>query len=143
MAIGNLTSQIFANIYLNEFDRFIMHELKPQAYVRYGDDFILIDRSKERLNIVKSAATEFLKSHLKLVVYSACQKIFKTRHGLKFLGVVVRPWERLLNRRNLKRSRCQLSIRNAASYRGLILKHGTVQERKEFSWAICEKFDML
>lgn len=124
---------------MNEFDRLIMHGLKPQAYLRYGDDFILIEHSKERLNILKSAAAEFLKNHLKLAVHPSCQKIFKARHGLKFLGVIVRPWERLLNRRNLKRSRCQLNMQNAASYRGLILKHGTAQERKEFSWMICEK----
>lgn len=40
MAIGNLTSQIFANIYLNEFDRYVVHYLKPLAYIRYGDDFM-------------------------------------------------------------------------------------------------------
>lgn len=124
---------------MNEFDHFVEHELKPQAYLRYGDDFILIECSKERLNILKSVATEFLKSHLKLAIHPVCQKIFRAKHGLKFLGVVVRPWERLLNRRNLKRSRCQLNMKNAASYRGLILKHGTVQEQKEFSWMICKK----
>lgn len=139
MAIGNLTSQIFANIYLNEFDRFAMHELKPQAYLRYGDDFILIERNKERLLGLKAVATEFLKNHLKLLIHPACKKIFKAKHGLKFLGVIVRPWERLLNRRNLQRSRCQLNVRNAASYRGMILKHGMTQEQKEFSWRICEK----
>jgi hypothetical protein len=41
MPIGNLTSQLFANIYINEWDRFVRHELKPLAYVRYGDDFLL------------------------------------------------------------------------------------------------------
>jgi hypothetical protein len=139
MAIGNLTSQIFANIYLNKFDRFVNHILKPQAYVRYGDDFILIEEKKERLIALKTAAIEFLKNHLKLAIHPACQKIFKAKHGLKFLGVIVRPWERLLNRRNLKRSRCQLSVRNAASYRGLMIKHGTTQEQKEFCWRICER----
>ncbi len=139
MAIGNLTSQIFANIYLNEFDHFVEHELKPKAYLRYGDDFILIEQNKERLIALKTAATKFLKNHLKLVIHPTCEKIFKARHGLKFLGVVMRPWERLLNRRNMKRSRLQLSVRNAASYRGLILKHGTLQGQKDFSWEVCEK----
>ncbi len=40
LPIGNLTSQILANVYLNEFDRFVQHSLKPLAYIRYGDDFI-------------------------------------------------------------------------------------------------------
>ena len=39
--IGNLTAQIFANIYLNEFDQFVLHSLKPLGYTRYGDDFVL------------------------------------------------------------------------------------------------------
>lgn len=120
-----------------------MHELKPQAYLRYGDDFILIWQNKERLIALKSAATEFLKNQLKLAIHPACQKIFKARHGLKFLGVVVRPWERLLNRRNMKRICCQLNMQNAASYRGLILKHGTIQEQKEFSWGICERLTQI
>lgn len=44
--IGNLTSQIFANIYLNEFDRFVRHTLKPLGYIRYGDDFVLFTNNE-------------------------------------------------------------------------------------------------
>ena len=51
MPLGNLTSQFFANIYLNELDQFVKHKLKAKYYLRYVDDFVLIDSSKERLAI--------------------------------------------------------------------------------------------
>lgn len=58
--IGNLTSQIFANIYLNEFDRFAVHILKPQAYLRYGDDFIIFAENKKSLIAMREKTKQFL-----------------------------------------------------------------------------------
>jgi len=54
MPIGNLTSQIFANIYLNELDRFVKHELKVKHYLRYGDDFILIHADLKKLKDLRA-----------------------------------------------------------------------------------------
>lgn len=60
LPIGNLTSQIFANIYLNEFDRFVVHVLKPERYVRYGDDCLLFVNNRERAGKMRVDAIIFL-----------------------------------------------------------------------------------
>ena len=66
MPIGNLTSQIFANIYLNEFDRFMVHTLKPKAYLRYGDDWLCFTESKTDALFIRNAAEQFLFESLNL-----------------------------------------------------------------------------
>ena len=85
MPIGNLTSQIFANIYLNEFDRFVSHVLKPKAYLRYGDDFIMVESDFHKLNFLRLQAVSFLHEALKLRMNPKRNKILKARHGIKLL----------------------------------------------------------
>lgn len=137
--IGNLTSQIFANIYLNEFDRFVKHTLKAKAYVRYGDDFIIVERDVKKLRGFKTHAVEFLRSELKLATNSKSDKIFKVSYGLKFLGVQLWPNSRRLNKRNRRRIGQRLNISNAASYRGLVFQHGSLKTGKEFHWLLCQE----
>jgi len=138
MPIGNLTSQIFANIYLNELDRFVKHYLKPKAYLRYGDDFILIDDNPQTLSILREKVIEFLKTNLYLSLNPQNDLIIKTKQGLKFLGTVIYPWSRKLNKRNLKRISNNLNYTNLASYRGLIIKH-QINNIKNFNWQILDK----
>lgn len=116
MPIGNLTSQIFANIYLNEFDRFVKHNLKPKAYLRYGDDFIMVEPCLWKLNLFRARASDFLQNILKLQINPKSDKIFKVSHGLKFLGVVLWPSGRKLNKRNVSRIRAKLAPNNVGSY---------------------------
>ena len=66
MPLGNLTSQFFANIYLNELDYFVKHTLKAQFYIRYVDDFVILHNSKEQLEAWKKQIDNFLASKLKL-----------------------------------------------------------------------------
>jgi len=136
MPIGNLTSQIFANIYLNELDRFVKHELKVKQYLRYGDDFILVHKDLEELKLFREKTVCFLKETLKLDINPKNDKIFKAGHGLKFLGVRIRPDGRILNRRNCKRVKKRLNRRNAGSYYGLIKKHAPSEFNHEFDWWI-------
>lgn len=75
--IGNLTSQIFANIYLNEFDRFVKHELKVKDYLRYGDDFIMLESNKEKLEELRSRSIDFLNRALKLTMNRKNDRIIK------------------------------------------------------------------
>ncbi len=136
MPIGNLTSQIFANIYLNEFDRFVKHILKSQAYVRYGDDFIMIERNFQKLNYFKTRAADFLRKILKLNLNPKNDKIFKAQHGLKFLGVILWPYGRKLNKRNVKRVREKLELNNVGSYYGIMKHHAGYKKTREFHWHI-------
>jgi len=138
MPIGNLTSQIFANIYLNELDRFVKHNLKAKYYLRYGDDFILIHQDLEKVQEFRKLVVQFLNDSLRLNLNPRNDKILKAGHGLKFLGVVIRPDGRNLNRRNMKRIKNRITLRNAGSYYGLVKKHSLSEFRHEFDWWIYE-----
>ena len=141
--IGNLTSQIFANIYLNEFDRFAKHVLKPQAYLRYGDDFIFIELNRDVLTSKRETAIKFLSEKLKLEINSKNDILTKVKSGLHFLGVEVFPKGRKLKNRNWKRAQDRLNSQNAASYDGLIKKHCNAKKKKHFNWIIFNHQDEI
>lgn len=136
MPIGNLTSQIFANIYLNELDRFVKHRLEIKYYLRYGDDFILIHEDLKKLNELRTSVIRFLEDELKLGLNPKNDKIIKAAHGLRFLGVVIWPNGRKLKKRNSNRIKKRLNRKNAGSYYGLVLKHGSRKTIHEFFWLI-------
>ena len=138
MPIGNLTSQIFANIYLNELDRFVKHKLKVKYYLRYGDDFILVYEDLEKLKNFRISVIRFLEKELKLNLNPKNDEILKPAHGLKYLGVVVSLEERSLNKRNRKRIKNRINLKNVGSYYGLVNKHSLSEFRHEFKWWIYE-----
>jgi RNA-directed DNA polymerase len=139
--IGNLTSQIFANIYLNEFDQFVRKDFKPQGYLRYGDDFIVIAPTREAINSIKHAATIFLLERLGLTLHGKNNVVVRARHGLHFLGMRIYPTGRTLNKRNLARIKNRLTMRNIPSYNGLVKKHMKLKHIKAFQWEIMEKLE--
>ena len=136
MPIGNLTSQIFANIYLNELDRFVKHELKVKYYLRYGDDFILVSQNREKLIELRERTIIFLNDSLRLKMNPKNDKIFRVIHGLRFLGVVIWPNGRRLNKRGICRVERHLSLKNVSSYYGLALKHGYKKMNNQLIWWI-------
>ena len=89
--IGNLTSQIFANIYMNEFDQFIKHNLKVKHYARYTDDFIIISTDKIYLENLIPLIQDFLKTKLYLELHPNKVHITKHIRGIDFLGYVILP----------------------------------------------------
>lgn len=139
ISIGNLTSQIFANIYLNELDRFVKHQLKPKAYLRYGDDFILVNLDLYELRLFKEKTIDFLRNKLRLEINPKNDNIIKTRRGLKLLGVVIWPFGRRLNRRNLKRVYANLNFSNIASYYGIFKQHISVEKLNQLNWFTYER----
>ena len=135
--LGNLSSQIFANIYLNEFDRYIRHVLKPNAYLRYGDDFIIIMDNRENLELVKKKAINFLSNDLKLEVKEN-GIVLKVKQGLKFLGMIITPNQIVLSKRNVKRIFYRLNLKNISSYYGLIDQFVTKDLKRRFKWKTLE-----
>lgn len=121
--IGNLASQIFANIYLNELDRFIKHKLGVKFYLRYGDDFIILDDKQEILEQIRDEVREFLRVSLRLETNSHRDIIIKIDRGLRFLGAKIYPRSRQLNRRNQKRLKRKLDLLNLSSYKGMIKQY--------------------
>ncbi len=114
LPIGNLTSQFWANVYLNELDTFVAQELKCHAYLRYMDDFLLFSESKAELIAWKIAIRSFLGEHLRLSMHENKSVVIPTRTGLDFCGFVLFPEKRKLRRtsitRFLKRFKMQRSL---------------------------------
>ncbi|WOO31812.1 RNA-directed DNA polymerase [Diaphorobacter limosus] len=100
LPIGNLTSQFFANVYLNELDQFIKHQLKVRHYVRYVDDFVLLHHCPQQLAQWRSAITAFLHQRLGLALRDA-GRLAPVANGIDFLGYIVRPHYLLVRRRVL------------------------------------------
>jgi len=143
MPIGNLTSQVLANIYLNELDRFAKHTIKPQAYLRYGDDFIIISENLDQLKQNRDKIIEFLKEKLRLEINAKSDIIIKARWGLKFLGMEIFPKGRRLNKRNWNRAKSRLNLQNISSYSGLVKQHSKTKKIQEFNWIVLEKLDII
>ncbi|MFH0769925.1 MAG: reverse transcriptase domain-containing protein [Candidatus Peregrinibacteria bacterium] len=100
---GNLTSQLFANIYLNEFDQFIKHTLHIKHFVRYTDDFVVVAATQEKLRTVLSSIGSFLKERLHLDLHPHKVTIRKYRQGIDFLGYVLLPHHRVLRTKTKRR----------------------------------------
>ena len=94
LPIGNLTSQLFANIYLNEFDQFVKNQLEVEHYLRYTDDFIVVHRDETYLRDLIPLFETFLTKHLKLTLHPDKVFLRKCRQGVDFLGYVLLPYYR-------------------------------------------------
>jgi len=103
MPLGNLTSQFFANIYLNELDYFVKHGLKAKYYIRYVDDFVILHSSKEQLEIWKQEIDKFLKEKLKIELHSQKSRIISLSHGVDFVGFRNFYHYKLLRKRNIRK----------------------------------------
>lgn len=99
LPIGNLTSQLFGNIYMNDFDHFVKKEYKIKYYGRYVDDFILIHKSKNYLKSLIKKLTIFLLKTLKLVLHP--KKIYLQHYskGVTYLGTVIKPFRIYISNR--------------------------------------------
>lgn len=108
LAIGNLSSQFFANVYLNELDQFVKHVLKARRYVRYVDDFVLVHQSREQLQAWRGEIQVFLQQRLQLELKSE-QKLLPLTAGIDFLGYVIYPTHRVVRRRVISHCRAKLA----------------------------------
>jgi RNA-directed DNA polymerase len=98
LPIGNLTSQFWANVYLNEFDQFVKRDLKCRAYIRYVDDFLLFSDDKHELNNWRDGIIRKL-AELRLTLHEERAQVFPASTGIPFLGFRVYPDHRLLKTR--------------------------------------------
>lgn len=118
--IGNLTSQLFANIYLNELDKFLKHQLKIKCYARYTDDFIIVSNDRIYLDKLVNKIREFLDTKLKLQLHPNKISISPYRRGLDFLGYITLPHYRLLRPKTKRRIFRKLKYRIKEYHDGLI-----------------------
>ncbi len=135
LPLGNLTSQLFSNIYMNKFDEYVKHKLGVEYYVRYADDFVFLSQDKKQLEGLVPKISEFLLNNLKLKLHPKKVFIKTLASGVDFLGWANFSNYRVLRdktkKRMLKRLKQNNSLETINSYLGL-LKHGnTVKIRKQ------------
>ncbi len=128
LPLGNLTSQLLVNIYMNEFDQFMKHKLKAKYYIRYADDFVIFSRDKNDLFRIVPIIRAFLADRLHLQLHPQKISIKTIASGVDYLGWVTFPDHRVV--RTVTKKRIMRKIRRkqgkretVQSYLGL-LSHG-------------------
>jgi len=105
LPIGNLSSQLFANVYLNPLDHFVKEDLRRKFYIRYVDDFTVLGEDKAQLHEIKSRIAAFLDQSLKLHLHRNKSQVFPIRKGCTFLGYRVWPHKRRVKTATMVRIR--------------------------------------
>lgn len=132
LPLGNLTSQLLVNIYMNEFDQFVKHKLKAKYYVRYADDFVFLSQDKQWLGSLIPRIADFLDTKLALSLHPDKVYIKSFASGVDFLGWVHFPSHRVL-RTAAKRKMLRVieekkgKEETVQSYLGL-LSHGNAEK---------------
>lgn len=124
LPIGNLTSQFFANVYLNELDQFIKRKLKVKYYLRYVDDLVLMSESPEQLKEWRKEIDHFLKEFLKLELHPNKDKNGSVYQGIDFVGYIVKPDYVLSRKRVVSNLKTKLHYFN----QGLLLVSGNQKQ---------------
>lgn len=131
LPLGNLTSQLLANVYMNEFDQWVKHRLQAKRYVRYADDFVFLSTDRAELEEWLPCVCAFLRGRLKLELHPAKVSITTWASGADFLGWVHFPDHRVLRsatRRRIFRSLAEnAKPERVVSYHGLLL-HGNTRK---------------
>jgi hypothetical protein len=110
LPIGNLSSQFFANVYLDKLDQFVKHELRAERYLRYVDDFVLVHRDRAQLETWCARIESFLRSTLRLELKSDI-RLRPLSAGIDFLGYVVYPTHTRVRRRVVRHALEALSVK--------------------------------
>jgi len=131
LPLGNLTSQLLVNIYMNEFDQFVKHKLKVRHYVRYADDFVILSHDRAHLVETLRYIVVFLRDRLRLELHPKKVSIETLASGTDFLGWVHFPDHRVLRTSTKRRMLRALSgnpkEETVSSYRGM-LSHGNAHK---------------
>jgi len=128
MPLGNLTSQFFANLYLNELDQYVKHELRVKYYLRYVDDFLILSQSKGKLEEYKENINQFLKKHLLLELHPDKTRIKRLNRGIKFLGYRVFYHHKLICKKNLRKHKSKLEAMRKDYVKGLLEREKIIEK---------------
>jgi RNA-directed DNA polymerase len=135
LPLGNLTSQLLVNIYMNEFDQFVKHDLREKYYIRYADDFVFMSNDKDHLENLIPKISKFLDEKLKLDLHPDKLFIKTLSSGIDFLGWVHFPKHKVLRTATKKRMFRNLTKEASKketiqSYLGM-LKYGNTKKIKD------------
>jgi hypothetical protein len=127
LPIGNLSSQFFANVYMNPLDQYIKHQIGARYYVRYVDDMVLLHESPEWLNHAGNNIGRFVSDRLDMKLNPRKTILQPIERGVDFVGQIIKPWRRVLRRKTFENAVAALSAKNgedlmksANSYLGLL-----------------------
>ena len=105
LPIGNLTSQLFSNVYLNEFDQFMKRELGCKHYGRYVDDSFVVSCDRQWMLSLVPAIDEFLQNRLGLKLHRGKTHVVDVRQGIEFLGAFIKPYRIYISNKTVARMR--------------------------------------
>lgn len=127
LPIGNLSSQFFANVYLDKLDQFAKHALRARHYIRYVDDFLILHESRDWLVAALAEIAAFLPRELHVRLNDGKTILQPVDRGVDFVGQVVKPWHRTTRRRTLREAINRVArlpeaqiVTSANSYFGLL-----------------------
>jgi RNA-directed DNA polymerase len=147
LPIGNLTSQLFGNIYLNDFDHFMKKEMTIKRYGRYVDDFVVIHDDKEFLKSITLKMDDFLQTELRLNLHPKKFYLQDYNKGVLFLGAVIKPFRiyianrtkgnfyavirnnNILFRKETSEEQIESFVSSVNSYRGTMMQWNTYKLR--------------
>ncbi len=140
LPIGNLTSQLFGNLYLNDFDHFVKRELKCKYYGRYVDDMIFFHRDKDYLKKIISEVRNYLKDNLGLELHEQKTYLQEVNKGVRFLGAIIKPGRIYAGPRLcqgfyqclIKAAKGQANIQEINSYLGMLKQFRSFKLRKKY-----------
>lgn len=127
LPLGNLTSQLLVNVYMNEFDQFVKHRLKAQYYLRYADDFVFLSDKRSWLEGLIPKIEDFLEKNLQLTLHPDKVFVKTLASGVDFLGWVHFPDHRVLRTTTKRRMMKQLDVNKSNETRNAylgLLRHG-------------------
>lgn len=141
LPIGNLTSQLLSNVYLNEFDQFMKRDLKCRHYGRYVDDAYVVSCDKQWLLSLTPSIQDFLHERLHLDIHRGKTQIYDAKYGVEFLGGFVKPYRTYMSNGALIRMRRNVRylpkhnpdklFRSVNAFLGVLAHHDTFKLRKE------------
>lgn len=135
--LGNVTSQLFANIYLHELDWYVKQRLGVRYYARYCDDFVIVSHDRAYLEGLVAPLREFLREALQLELHPDKVTIRSWVQGVDFLGYVLLPHATVLRTKTRRRMLQRVTTDNLSSYLGICLHadgHYTAQLLRTIAW---------
>ena len=140
MPLGNLTSQFFANVYLNELDYFVKHNPKIKYYVRYVDDFIILSSSKSQLIEWEKKINNFLLENLKIQLHPEKSKIIHLNKPITFVGFRIFYRYKLLKKSNKNKVKKRMN-KLTLLCKGNKIKYNQIYESVQGSFAYMKNAD--
>jgi retron-type reverse transcriptase len=131
LPLGNVTIQLFANIYLNELDQFMKHTLRIEGYVRYADDFVMLGDDRKSLFTLIPTIAEYLKTRLQLTLHPNKVSLRSINQGIDFLGYVIFPHHIILRIKTKRRIIKKVKRNNINSYFGMLMHCNGMKIREE------------